>query len=269
MSILETISMMSKYDYTYKELLEYIDENHDELECELNGDEYEEPKQCDGYFCIDCKSRKIVAYERSILVCTKCGVFEYYPVYLQSYNHTMRYSRRKCIYKRYDNFKVILNQFFYGGNKVVPDDIMETIRNEICNRDNILYNYTIPLTIPILECILKRNKMMKYKNSIYFIYFKLSGVPLPYITITEKDMILKVFDVVSTIYDKYKPKGRKSFLNYPFVLKQILIMRNMNQYAKYIPKLKTNSKQKELERVWEQITKDPEWAVALRKRKIV
>ena len=111
--------------------------------------------------------------------------------------------------------------------------------------------------------------MMKYKNSIYFIYFELSGVPLPYITITEKDIILKVFDVVSTIYDKYKPKGRKSFLNYPFVLKQILIMRNMDQYPKHIPKLKTNSKQKELERVWDLITKDPEWSVALRKRKIV
>ena len=81
-------------------------------------------------------------------------------------------------------------------------------------------------------------------------------------------MMLKVFDVVSTIYDKYKPKGRKSFLNYPFVLKQILIMRGMGQYAKYIPKLKTHSKQKELEQLWCPITKDPEWAVALRKRKI-
>ena len=43
----------------------------------------------------------------------------------------------------------------------------------------------------------------------------------------------------------------------------------MDQYAKCIPKLKTHSKQKELERVWEVIIKDPEWDVALRKRKIV
>ena len=77
-----------------------------------------------------------------------------------------------------------------------------------------------------------------------------------------------MFDVVSSIYDKYKPKGRKSFLNYPFVLKQILIMRGMIQYAKYIPQLKTHSRQKELE-LWDLITKDPEFAVALRKRKIV
>ena len=181
----------------------------------------------------------------------------------------MQPSRRKCIYKRYDNFKIILNQFLYGGKRVVPDDIMETIRDEIHDETNILYNYTIPITIPILECILKRNELKRYKDSIYFVYFKLSGVPFPHINTKEYNTILSVFDVVSTIYDKYKPKGRKSFLNYPFVLKQILIMRNMDQYAKYIPQLKTHSKQKELERVWELITKDPEWSVALRKRKIV
>ena len=182
MSIIEEVSRMSKSGYTDIELLEYIDEHYDEIECKLNGEMYEEPKKCDRYFCMGCKLRKIVDYEKSTLVCAKCGVFEYYPVHVTSYNHTMRYSRRKCIYKRYDNFKVILNQFFYGGKRVVPDDVMNVIRDEICNRDNILYNYTIPLTIPILECILKRNKMMKYKNSIYFIYFKLSGVPLPYLT---------------------------------------------------------------------------------------
>ena len=261
--------MMSKSGYSDRQLLEYIDKHYDEIEHELNGEEYEEPKKRDRYFCMGCKLRKTVDYERSTLVCTKCGVFEYYPYYVSSYNHTMQPSRRKCTYKRYDIFKVILNQFFYSGKRVVPDDIMETIRDEIQDETNILYNYTIPITIPILECILKRNELTMYKGSIYYIYFKLCGLPTPHITTKEYNMMFKVFDVVSNIYDKYKPKGRKSFLNYSFVLKQILIMRGIDQYARYIPKLKTNSKQKELERVWELITKDPEWAVALRKRRIV
>ena len=268
MLFIEEVSRMSKSGCSDMELLEYINEHFDEIECELNGEEYKEPKKHKRNFCIDCNLEMLIDYERSILVCTKCGVFEYYPVHVQSYNHTMRYSRWKCVYKRYDNFKTILDQFFYGRKQLVPDDVMKAIMNEICNRDNILYNYTVPLTIPILECILKRNKMMKYKNSIYFIYFKLSGVPLPYITITEKYMMLKVFDVVSNIYDKYKPNDRKSFLNYSFVLKQILIVLGKNDYAKYIPQLKTKSKQKELERIWELITKDPEWVAALQKRKI-
>ena len=151
MSYMEEISWMSKSGYHDIELLEYIDKHYDEIECELNGEVYKESKKPDHSFCMDCNVVKPIDYERSTLVCTKCGLCEYYPVYVASYNHTMQPLRRKCIYKRSDNFKVILNQFFYGGNRVVPDDIMETIRDEIHNETNILYPYEIPLTILILE----------------------------------------------------------------------------------------------------------------------
>ena len=177
----------------------------------------------------------------------------------------MQHSGRKCIYKRSDNFKVILNQFFYGGKMLVPDDVMETIKDEIHDETNILYPYEIPLTIPILECILKRNELTIYKDSIYFIYFKLIGGSFPHLTTKEYNTILSVFNVVNSIYDKYKPNDRKSFLNYSLVLKKLLIMSEKVECSKCIPQLKTHSKQKELERVWELITKDPEWAVALRK----
>ena len=269
MSYVEEISWMSKSGYSDIELLEYIDKHFDEIECELNGEEYKEPKKHNRYFCMDCKLRKVADYERSTLVCTKCGLCEYYPVYVLSYNHTMQPLRRKCIYKRSDNFKVILNQLFYGGKKLVPDDIMKTIRDEIQNETNVLYPYEIPLTIPILECILKRNELSMYKDSIYFIYFKLSGGSFPHITTKEYNMIYNTFNVMGNIYDKCKPNGRKSFLNYSFILKKLLIMLGKVEYAKCIPQLKTHSKQKEPERVWELITKDREWAVALRKQKII
>ena len=264
MSFTEEISWMSKSGYSDRELLEYIDKHFDEIECELNGEKYKEPKH-NHNICIDCNVVKTIDYERSTFVCTKCGLCEYYHIYVASYNHTMQPSRRKCIYKRSDNFKVILNQFFYGGKKLVPDDVMETIMDEIHDETNILYNYTIPIMIPILECILKRKELMMYKDSIYFIFFKLSGGSFPHITMKEYNTILSMFNVVSSIYDKYRPKGRKSFLNYFFILKKLLIMLEKVEYAKYIPQFKTHSKWKELKRVWEVITKNPEWAVALRK----
>ena len=247
MLFIEEVSRMSKSGYSDRELLEYIDKHYDEIECELNGEVYKEPKKRDYNFCMDCKLRKIIDYERSTLVCTKCGLCEYYPVYVASYNHTMQHSRRKCIYKRSDNFKVILNQFFYGGNRVVPDDIIKTIRGEIHDGTNILYPYEIPIMIPILECILKRNELTMYKDSIYFIYFNLTGGSFPHITTKEYNMILNTFNVMSSIYDKNKPNDRKSSLNYSFVLKKLLIMLGKVEYAKYIPQLKTHSKQKELE----------------------
>ena len=145
---------------------------------------------------------------------------------------------------------------------------METIRGELHDGTNILYPYEIPLMIPILECILNRNELAMYKDSIYFIYFKLSSGSFPHITTNKYNTILSMFNVVSSIYDKYKPNDRKSFLNYSFVLKKLLIILGKAECTKCIPQLKTHSKQKELERVWELITKDPEWAVALRKQNI-
>ena len=99
---------------------------------------------------------------------------------------------------------------------------METIRDEIHNETNILYNCTIPLTIPILECILKRNELTMYKGSLYYIYFKLSGKSFPHVTMKEYNTILNVFNTISSIYDKYKSSSRGSFLGYSFILKKTI-----------------------------------------------
>ena len=58
MSVVEEISMMSKSGYDDKELLEYIDKHYDEIECELNGNEYKEPKKHNRNFCVDCNMVK-------------------------------------------------------------------------------------------------------------------------------------------------------------------------------------------------------------------
>ena len=99
---------------------------------------------------------------------------------------------------------------------------MDTIKGEVHDGTNILYPYETPLMIPILECILKRNELAMYKNSIYFIYFKLSGGSFPHITKKEYNTILNIFNVISSIYDKYRPNDRKSFSNYSFVLKKLI-----------------------------------------------
>ena len=51
-------------------LLDYIYENYDEIECVLNGDEYEEPKTHDRNFCTDCNVEMTIDYQKSTLVCT-------------------------------------------------------------------------------------------------------------------------------------------------------------------------------------------------------
>ena len=44
--------MMSKNGYSDRELLECIDKHYDEIECELNGEVYKDPKKRSRYFCM-------------------------------------------------------------------------------------------------------------------------------------------------------------------------------------------------------------------------
>ena len=54
MSVIEGISRVSKSGCGEKELLDYIYENYDEFECELNGNECKELRKRNRNLCIDC-----------------------------------------------------------------------------------------------------------------------------------------------------------------------------------------------------------------------
>ena len=79
MSVIEEILRMSKVGCSDKELLDYIHENYDEIECELDGNEYKEPKKRNYYLCINYNLEMTIDYQKSTLVCTNCGSCEYYP----------------------------------------------------------------------------------------------------------------------------------------------------------------------------------------------
>ena len=89
MSVMGKISKLSK-NGSDDVLLNYICDNYHEIECELNGDEYNEPKKHNYDFCVACNKEMLLDSQRSILVCTKCGLCEYYPVYVTLYNHSKK-----------------------------------------------------------------------------------------------------------------------------------------------------------------------------------
>ena len=76
---MEKISKLSKNGCN-DALLDYICENYDETERELNGDEYKEPKKQNYDFCVACNKGMLLGSKKSILACMKCGLCEYYPV---------------------------------------------------------------------------------------------------------------------------------------------------------------------------------------------
>ena len=84
MSVTEEISRMSSSGCADDALLNCICDTFDEIECELNGEEYKEPKKHNRNFCTDCYLEMLIDYQKSTLVCRNYGLSEYFPVYVAS-----------------------------------------------------------------------------------------------------------------------------------------------------------------------------------------
>ena len=94
-------------------------------------------------------------------VCPSCGVC--------GDESTITHKKRKCIYKRDEYFQSKIGKFSCRKPLKIPDSVIRLSEGELYNSDNILYYYfqVDSLTIPILEQLLKKNKLMRYKRNIY------------------------------------------------------------------------------------------------------
>ena len=97
---------------------------------------------------------------------------------------------------------------------------MRFLEEELHNFDNILYYYSQvdSLTMPILEQLLKKNKLMRYNRDIYNLYFALTKKTPPRLRINERQKAEMYFELIQKLYKNIYQYNRKSFLSYNFVL---------------------------------------------------
>ena len=75
------------------------------------------------------------------------------------------------------------------------------------------------------------------------------------------------FKLINKLYKNHLPNNQKSFLSYYFVLQKILLVLGKVDYCQLIPNPGCESMLTKLSKIWDQITRDPEWAEALQKQK--
>ena len=69
----------------------------------------------------------------------------------------------KCIYEGDEYFQSKIGKFFCQEPLKIPDSVIRLLETESHNSDDILYYYSQvdSLTIPILEQLLKKSKLMR------------------------------------------------------------------------------------------------------------
>ena len=130
-------------------------------------------------------------YPLGFYICPSCGVCGdniFVVGYSRGYDEsTLIHKKRKCIYKGNEYFRSKIGKFLCREPLKVPDRVMQLLEGALHNSDNILYCYSQvdSLTMPILEQLLKKNKLMKYKRDIYSLYFTLTKKTPPQLSIRE------------------------------------------------------------------------------------
>ena len=103
-----------------------------------------------------------------------CGVCSY-DICVIGYNEpTVMHKKRKCIYKRNEYFQSKIGKFLCREPLKIPESVIRLIEGDLDNK-LCYYSQVDSLTIPILEQLLKKNKLMKYKRYIYNLYFALTN----------------------------------------------------------------------------------------------
>lgn len=203
--------------------------------------------------CNKCKIEKTIHANDGYLICTSCGDSE--PILLESDKPSYKDSNiesKACAYKRANHLSEILNQFQAKESTEIDPEIYTKIREEL--QIQRIYDYKV-LEHKIMKKILKKLKLNKYYEHTHHIINNLNGIPPPTMTREQEENIKKIFKDIQKPFAIYRPKKRKNFLNYNYIIHKICELYEYDCFLPFFPLLKSRTNLEEQDIVWEKICK--------------
>jgi hypothetical protein len=201
-------------------------------------------------YCKECNFEKIFDYSVSAYICQSCGSIE--EIILDEDHQIKDYSP----YKRINHFREWLNQFQAKQSPDIPEVIFKDIIDEL-NKNRIV-DLNI-LTRKKMKDILKKLGYNSYYEHVHYIINKLSNLPPPKITRDMERIFIKMFNKIESIWQIYKPQGRKNFLSYPYVLYKFSELLELDHLLPCFQLHKDHDKLMEDDEIWKKICDALSW----------
>ena len=205
--------------------------------------------------CTKCnKGEMIQSTSDGILICNQCHVFVKYlihndkPTYKEPPKEISFYA-----YRRINHFKEILAQFQAKETTDIPNEIIESIKQQIKKERIKLCNLSNKKT----KEILKKLGYNKYYEHITFIKDKL-GIKPPIMTPHLEETLCNLFIDIQVPYAKFCPTDRVNFLNYYYTLYKLCELLGEFSYLPHFPMLK-EQKKIEQDEIWKKICDELNW----------
>ena len=187
---------------------------YDNYKCIINN----ESKKINNNICVECKKIKVLHQSKGILVCVGCNEMDKFKPVIDvvDYNES-RIKKPKMPYEKESHFSVWMAHFQARETKFVTKEIMDNINSEIKK-----YNYTEEEKKNISDNhiikILKKLGYNKHYKNLSYIRTKITGIYPPSFTKDEEELLKKMFKIIEQPFYRNKPKKRKNFLSYSYIL---------------------------------------------------
>lgn len=225
------------------------------LKCTLNKNI--KKKNIQIQICPDCNIEKILQSNDGHMVCMSCGHSDQIIVDMEKINFKDPYYENKSTgYKRMNHFSELMNQFQAKESTDISPKIFNTIILEI-KRQRIID--PTKLTKKRMRFILKKLELNQYFEHIPFIINRLTGLPPPTITRELEEKLKSMFKEIQEPFKHFRSKKRKNFLNYNYVFHKFFELLEMDHFLQHFPLLKSPSKLREQDELWERICKCLRW----------
>ena len=206
--------------------------------------------------CKNCNNGELIRVDNEgIMICNKC--FSTTQFLIENEKPTYKEPPKEvCFYayKRINHFREILAQFQAKETTLIPDIVIENIKQQI-KKERLDITLT---TNKRLKEVLKKLKYNKYYEHIPFIKDKL-GIKPPIMTPELEETLCNLFMDIQVPYAKYCPDDRVNFLNYYYTIHKLCELLNQTQFLSYFPMLKDREKRIEQDEIWKNICKELDW----------
>ena len=206
--------------------------------------------------CQFCSQGEMIPVEsEGIMVCNSCAKHVIFlidnekPSYKEPPKEACFYA-----YKRINHFREILAQFQAKETTSIPENVIESIKQQIKKERIEISQFTDKKA----KEIMKKLGFNKYYEHIPFIKDKL-GIKPPVMTPDLEDRLCNLFMEIQGPYAKFCPDDRVNFLNYYYTVYKLCELLEEREFLPYFPMLKDREKRIEQDQIWKQICIELDW----------
>jgi hypothetical protein len=157
-------------------------------------------------------------------------------------------------YKRINHFREILAQFQAKETTSIPENVLESIKQQIKKERIDISQFTDKKA----KEIMKKLGFNKYYEHIPFIKDKL-GIKPPVMTPDLEDRLCNLFMEIQGPYAKFCPDDRVNFLNYYYTVYKLCELLERREFLPFFPMLKDREKRIEQDQIWKKICIELDW----------